>query len=261
VVDTSGAEETDTPEHGETDAPGERDFVGAGPHDALEKLSGEEWEPPVPAVSDDRLLRTRTMGELYARQGFVERAIEIFEHLVSANPDDADLVERLGQMRAQYPAARPHAEGSPPDEVGESAPAAGGGERAPAAGLADEESPAAVDRQRSPVELGEAGVAEAGASGPRGADSVRERPISAYFEDLLAWVPGAVPIESLAPDSEKAPRDTEPPPPDAPMAQVEEDESDPDTSPRAREDGDREDEDRGDEDMDDFQSWLQSLQP
>jgi hypothetical protein len=90
---------------------------------------------------------------------------------------------------------------------------------------------------------------------------VRERPISAYFEDLLAWVPGAVPIESLAPDSEKAPRDTEPPPPDAPMAQVEEDESDPDTSPRAREDGDREDEDRGDEDMDDFQSWLQSLQP
>jgi tetratricopeptide (TPR) repeat protein len=44
---------------------------------------------------------TRTLGELYARQGFLDRAVEVFRQLHAENPDDAGLADRLGEIEAQ----------------------------------------------------------------------------------------------------------------------------------------------------------------
>lgn len=42
---------------------------------------------------------TETMGELLASQGFHERAVAVYEELVSRNPDDAVLAARLHELR------------------------------------------------------------------------------------------------------------------------------------------------------------------
>ena len=105
------------------------------------------------------------MGDLYAAQGFLDRAVEVYEHLSRRNPGDVELRERLAALQAR---------GTSTSAAGE--PAA----RSPRsfAIAPDEDGPALAG---SPAEL-------AG------------RPIRSYFGDLLAWVPGAVPIASLAPD-------------------------------------------------------------
>ena len=43
-------------------------------------------------------IRTRTMADLYVTQGLIDRAIEVYEHLADADPDDAELRERLEQL-------------------------------------------------------------------------------------------------------------------------------------------------------------------
>jgi hypothetical protein len=44
---------------------------------------------------------TRTLAELYARQGFLDRAVEVFRQLHAENPDDEGLADRLGEIEAQ----------------------------------------------------------------------------------------------------------------------------------------------------------------
>ncbi len=82
---------------------------------------------------------TRTMGDLYASQGLMERAAEVYEYLVRADPENAELVARLDALRAPPPAEAPP--GAPPE-----------------------------------------------------ADS----PVADYFEELLAWEPGAPHVEEPA---------------------------------------------------------------
>jgi tetratricopeptide (TPR) repeat protein len=113
--------------------------------------------PTPPPVDDrdsepdfvDRPILTRTMGDIYARQGFLARAIDVYEHLLAENPDDEDLRARLEELT-----------GGPSSDQEE--------------GEAESHAPVAGSRT-----------------------------IAAYFEDLLAWVPGAVPIASLAPGAPK----------------------------------------------------------
>jgi tetratricopeptide (TPR) repeat protein len=143
----------------------------------LDSMETADTPPPPPPVEEhehepelgDRPILTRTMGDIYARQGFLAQALEVYEHLHSENPDDDELRARLEELK--------------------------GGRR--------------IDRDEVRTELLEAdqqsevGAAfEAPQTAAHAAPRVRgpgSRTIASYFEDLLAWVPGAVPIASLAP--------------------------------------------------------------
>lgn len=57
---------------------------------------------------------TRTMGDVYAAQGLFDQAIEVFEQLVAAAPDDDELTARLAELRAE--AAAPLVVDDPPYE-------------------------------------------------------------------------------------------------------------------------------------------------
>lgn len=65
------------------------------------------------ADDEEEALPTRTLGELYARQGLRSEAVRVFEALVARSPGDADLRARLDELRgmgdapAPEPPARP----------------------------------------------------------------------------------------------------------------------------------------------------------
>lgn len=170
----------------------------------------EEWEPE---EGDDEEVFTETMGQLYARQGLLDRAVEVYEHLVDQRPDETHLQERLADLREK---------------------AAGGPAGAPPAGDGwsdaaeeDEETVEAIAREMSSGE-GAAGTLDTPfaweedeeAAGVAAPDDESGGPVSDYFGRLLAWAPeGAeglpepaptaggepVPIESLAPGDEAVP--------------------------------------------------------
>lgn len=160
--------------------------------------------PRIPEVAD-RPIFTRTMGDIYARQGFYERAVDVFEHLLEESPEDDEIAARLAELKKTI-------EGADEEAFGETVPA-------------EEEADAATDRVHADQ------AAERSGAGT----------IEQYFEDLLAWVPGAVPIESLAPGGavpiESLAPDTEVEPPDT-------------SSPEPADEG-----------LDEFQRWLESLRP
>lgn len=49
---------------------------------------------------------TRTLAEIYARQGHVAEAAEMYRQLLAADPDDVGLRERLAALDAQLTAQR-----------------------------------------------------------------------------------------------------------------------------------------------------------
>jgi tetratricopeptide (TPR) repeat protein len=135
----------------------------------------DDDEPPQPAAP----IFTRTMADLYARQGLVERAVEVYRHLLAEDPDDTEVAERLAELTA------------PEEESGEPAPA-----KEPA-----EETTVAPDEEVETIarDLAEAGGQEhevdtpfawteheAGEEGP-----VEGPTMGDFFGDLLAWKPGA----------------------------------------------------------------------
>ncbi|MEX0936176.1 MAG: tetratricopeptide repeat protein, partial [Gemmatimonadota bacterium] len=162
-ADEPGAPETD-PEAGRSEVV-EADFEIEEIEVEADAEGGEVTPEPAGVEEDelddpDRSLFTRTMGEVYARQGFVDRAVDIYSHLLARAPDDEEIASRLAELRARHPDA------------------GGGSERA---------KPVSPDPEAEEPEV---------ASTSEGV-----RTIGDYFQDLLAWVPGAVPIESLAPDA------------------------------------------------------------
>ena len=64
-------------------------------------LAPDEPAPNEPAEQ----IQTRTMAELYVTQGLTDRAIDVYQHLVGAAPDDAGLRARLEELRAGDPKA------------------------------------------------------------------------------------------------------------------------------------------------------------
>jgi len=155
-----------------------------------EPNEGPEPEP-IPATSNvpvdlpethegepGAFLVTRTMGDLYARQGLLDRAIEVYEQLLEAAPGDPELSARLAELRTETAGAGWHSTGLP-DGVDQSAIPGRGAPPAAAAG---------TDSAMEDGEVGEVSSAQ------------DVRTIGGYFGDLMAWVPGAVPIATLAPD-------------------------------------------------------------
>lgn len=209
--DEEAGEELAEPEEPAEELPGfdepAADFEGA---DEPAPATEEEWEP---GEGDDEEVFTETMGQLYARQGLVDRAVEVYEHLVDRRPDETHLQERLAELREK---------------------AAGGPAGAPPAGDGwsdaaeeDEEAVEALAREMSSGE-GAAGTLDTPfaweedeeAAGVAAPGDESGGPVSDYFGRLLAWAPeGAeglpepaptaggepVPIESLAPGDEAVP--------------------------------------------------------
>ncbi len=92
----------------------------------------EETEPVPEAaeeeIAEDADLLTRTMAELYARQGFLDEAEEIYRELLRDRPEEAELragLDAVLGMRAARAAARGPAASRPPGPEAEEPPAAG----------------------------------------------------------------------------------------------------------------------------------------
>jgi tetratricopeptide (TPR) repeat protein len=71
--------------------------------EAAEPEAAEAEDPDiVDAASDEspQQIHTRTMAELYVAQGLVDRAIEVYEHLLRKDPDDTETRLRLRVLKA-----------------------------------------------------------------------------------------------------------------------------------------------------------------
>jgi tetratricopeptide (TPR) repeat protein len=197
-VDSSEGQDTLPPDFDDDDAP--------------------DWslpsEPEGPRVSGvEPLPVTRTLGELYARQGLVSQAAGVFEALLERNPEDETLRARLSELRAGSPASPTEAEGGgaaeaaaePSDSAESGDPSeplevsmvaehdeASLDEGRPEAGMGEEEQDLPLEAPGKDASAGDGTPGMAGFS-------VAAQPIGAWFGDLLAWAPGAVPVEELAP--------------------------------------------------------------
>ena len=63
------------------------------------EVYGDDPDTDTTPASDEAELYTRTMGELYARQGLYDRAVTVYEHLLEADPENRSFRERLEELR------------------------------------------------------------------------------------------------------------------------------------------------------------------
>ncbi len=73
--------------------------LGFGAGEAAQELWVAEDGVPGPAVEDDALV-TRTLGEIYLRQGLLKQAEGVFQELLGRDPENGLLQERLAETRA-----------------------------------------------------------------------------------------------------------------------------------------------------------------
>jgi tetratricopeptide (TPR) repeat protein len=136
-------------------------------------------------------IHTRTLAELYAKQGFVDRAVDVLRQLSKERPHDQDLASRLAELEAQLAGGG----------GGASAPPEGSG-RAPAVGdepeprdrdqelealardlVGHRKPPAAID---TPFAWTQADEVDAPSPALEDGPSLHR-----YFEELLQWQPGS----------------------------------------------------------------------
>lgn len=262
--------------------------------EGLDDLTGPELDAPSPDVAPSRPgaavggelddgsalsagaddlpphLVTRTMAELYLAQGLTEDGLRIYERLVQKQPDDGAARSRLEELRREFETAEPAEDRA--REVAESAAVETlGSEEVTDSPSAEEE----LDEMAPQWSGEEADEAEAPATpfawataqedeGEAVVETGAERSIREHFDDLLAWVPGAVAIGDLSPEAaaERAPAGS---PLAERLARPETARAEPaasgapDADVPPREDAAEEDE--VDDDLDDFRSWLESLDP
>lgn len=227
-----GERDLDEPEAEESKEPDEMKPVeseAGAPEEVVEEA--EPAEPKEPAIAAGAPgtdpgeeaeagteVYTRTMAELYARQGFQERAVEVYRHLVEERPDDADLRARLEELEARSGAGAAEMEEDRPGPApAPEAPAPA----SPAGAPSDDEvetlarewaaGPGATGELSTPFAWGEAGEPEP--------EPAARPSAGAYFRRMLEWSAGretaekepreeeVVPIEALAPDPASEPPD------------------------------------------------------
>ncbi|HSW31938.1 MAG TPA: tetratricopeptide repeat protein [Longimicrobiales bacterium] len=112
-------------------------------------------------------LVTRTIAELYARQGLTERALGVYRQLLEVSPGDRDLRHRVAELEgvAAAPAPEPDDDAGDLDQVWATA------------GSAQEDEVETPFAWTGPAEAGDAPPPEPSAA--------------AYFARMLAWEPGA----------------------------------------------------------------------
>ncbi|MDZ7780313.1 MAG: hypothetical protein U5R14_10340 [Gemmatimonadota bacterium] len=156
--------------------------------------SGDASEEGAPRIY------TRTLGELYAKQGFLDRAVEVFRQLRSENPEDGGLAARLAELEEQAAggAVQPAPETTPSESAADAVEEEDEEASRAAAESRDEELEALakdlVERRESPDEAVDTPFAwteETDADeDARDSEPDTEQPIiGRYFEDLLSWQP------------------------------------------------------------------------
>ena len=145
---------------------------------------------------------TRTMADLYARQGLHERALRVYRRLLEREPGNAELHERVAVMEAL--AAGDTRSG-----------AAGVSAGAGATGATDVET-LVRDWAEGPSDTGELSTPFAWTPAPGSPPPQSGRPVREYFHGLLDWEPAAVPEpETALPEAARASKTTLP---EAPLA-------------------------------------------
>jgi len=161
-----------------------------------------EWAPPAePApnltaevktgeAGDD--INTDTLAELYTSQSFYEKAIEIYERMLSERPGTRALEQKLERLRSLAAAAeRTGTAFSLSADAAQTVPAKGPGEYLPPASLADELLPEeAVPFPETPVQAvkvpAERPKAESMTEGAGSVPPVADRPSTARSDSLKA---------------------------------------------------------------------------
>jgi hypothetical protein len=64
----------------------------------VSELSSEGEPEEIPGRDADEPVYTRTLAELYVRQGFTDRALAVFRHLLAADPGATDIEERIAEL-------------------------------------------------------------------------------------------------------------------------------------------------------------------
>jgi tetratricopeptide (TPR) repeat protein len=222
------------------------------------ETEGESDDRGLADDADDGMV-TRTMGDILARQGLVGEALRVYEQLARRDPEDAEIQDRLTELRQRLAGE----DQGPPDTADSAVPVEAASEELTAEvepelqdvapQWADEEDAEADDEVATPFAWSEDEPDEEEATAASQVADGRERSIADYFDDLLAWSPGAVPVEHLAPD---APADTAPPESLAALGTpgerppIEEEPAGTGDRPSAG----------SEEDLDDFRDWLKSLE-
>ncbi len=111
-------------------------------------------------VEDGEPVYTRTLAELYVRQGFMERAAEVYRHLLGAEPDAQDLRQRLAELEGDEPTPT-------------STPRSGATEEAPG-----------EPREADPAEASGAGSPDGGAVPPVDGSGETEEEVETLARDL-----------------------------------------------------------------------------
>ena len=84
------------------------DVATPAPTPAVEPAVAEEPSPDGPPAEGDIFkIYTRTLAELYAGQGGVDRAIEVYRKLLSDDPENSELAKRLTELEAGESGQRP----------------------------------------------------------------------------------------------------------------------------------------------------------
>jgi tetratricopeptide (TPR) repeat protein len=168
--------------------------------DSLEE-DGAYEEPTAPDPADGEELVSETLAELYARQGYSDRAADMYRQLIRQRGEEPGLLRRLREMETAGPAPVPAAE---PVEVENSVEVTHDANKPFAewvSGAEDEaEAMAGAAAASQPLEQLEA-------SGAAPVPTIAE-----YLEAVLAWRPGGAsgsqPDVSVTPEAPEPAADT-----------------------------------------------------
>jgi len=82
--------------------PGEQAAPAPDPAPGEEVPSGEEEVAPL--AEEPELVVTQTMAEVYAKQGLVDSALEVYRELLAQRPEDPELLSRIVELESGAPA-------------------------------------------------------------------------------------------------------------------------------------------------------------
>jgi tetratricopeptide (TPR) repeat protein len=86
-----------------------------GPEPILEMVDLAPDDLPADELPETEPLVTRTMAELYARQGLTERALGVYRQLLQVTPGDAELRRRVQELERSEGGSLPEPEQEAPD--------------------------------------------------------------------------------------------------------------------------------------------------
>ena len=164
-------------------------------HDDLDEPLTAEVDDGLPAQEGEGVY-TRTMAELYARQGLHDRALRVYERLSEREPGDGELRARMEALKAQV--ARAASAAPAPDEGAAEEEARRADEEIETLARDWAEGAGAADEVATPFAWSGA-EEEADVGGPE-----PDEPVAGYFGRLLSWEPGSGAAPAPAPPSEES---------------------------------------------------------